>query len=188
VREIAAATGTDPGYVSRLVALLEREAFVERDRRGRVQRTDWQRLIPRWAEAAPLDKRGNRTSCLAPRGLPAAMERLEETSASYAITGSFAAVRIAPVAGPRLLVLYVQDPEAICRSLDLRPADSGANVMLIAPRDESLLHESETDDTGLRYAPLVQLAADLSTGPGRNPAEAEALLKWMAANEEAWRG
>jgi len=29
--------------------------------------------------------------------------------------------------------------------------------------------------------------ADLLTGPGRNPSEAEALLEWMKKNEDAWR-
>ncbi len=36
-------------------------------------------------------------------------------------------------------------------------------------------------------APLVQVAADLLTGPGRSPAETEALMEWMTSNEEAWR-
>ena len=104
------------------------------------------------------------------------------------MTGSFAAVRIAPVAPPRLLVLYVQDAETACRALDLHVTDAGANMVLIEPRDEALLREIETDDKGMRYAVLVQVAADLYTGPGRGPAEAKALLEWMAVNEEAWRG
>ncbi len=56
VREAAAATGTNPGYVSRLLAFLDKEALITRDKKGRIARTDWQRLIPRWAEAAPLDQ------------------------------------------------------------------------------------------------------------------------------------
>ena len=32
-----------------------------------------------------------------------------------------------------------------------------------------------------------QVVVDLMTGPGRNPNEAEELLSWMQANEEAWR-
>jgi hypothetical protein len=60
--------------------------------------------------------------------------------------------------------------------------------MLIEPKDEQLSRQVETDDKGVRYAELVQVVVDLRTGPGRSPAEAEALLEWMAANEEAWRG
>jgi len=188
VREIAVATGTDPGYVSRLLAFLDKEAFVERGRRGRVERTDWQRLIPSWAEAAPLEKRGTRFSCIAPRGLQPVIGRLEQSNLTYAVTGSFAAGRIAPVAPARLLTLYVQDSATACRTLGLRITDSGTNVMLIEPKDEQLSRQVETDDSGVRYAELVQVVADLRTGPGRSPAEAEALQDWMAANEEAWRG
>jgi hypothetical protein len=188
VREIAAATGTDPGYVSRLLAFLDKEAFVERGKRGRVERTDWRRLIPSWAEAAPLDKRGARFSCIAPRGLEPVMERLEKANLTYAVTGSFAAGRIAPVAPARLLTLYVQDSATACRALGLHITDSGANVMLIEPKDEQLWQQVETDEKGVRYAGLVQVVADLRTGPGRSPAEAEALLEWMVVNEEAWRG
>ncbi|RMG93470.1 MAG: hypothetical protein D6705_18675, partial [Deltaproteobacteria bacterium] len=36
VREVATATDTNPGYVSRLLAFLDREALVERDDKGRV--------------------------------------------------------------------------------------------------------------------------------------------------------
>lgn len=32
-----------------------------------------------------------------------------------------------------------------------------------------------------------QVAVDLLTGPGRNPAEGQALLDWMEINERAWR-
>jgi hypothetical protein len=32
-----------------------------------------------------------------------------------------------------------------------------------------------------------QAAADLLTSSGRGPEEAEALIEWMLANEEAWR-
>lgn len=37
-------------------------------------------------------------------------------------------------------------------------------------------------------ARLPVVVADLLSGPGRPPAEAEALMDWMAAHEEVWRG
>jgi hypothetical protein len=36
-------------------------------------------------------------------------------------------------------------------------------------------------------AAASQVAADLVKSPGRGPSEGEALVKWMAANEDAWR-
>jgi hypothetical protein len=40
---------------------------------------------------------------------------------------------------------------------------------------------------GISYVAPSQAVADLLTGPGRNPSEAEALLDWMRKNEDAWR-
>jgi hypothetical protein len=53
VRDLAAAAGTDPGYVSRLLGMLDREAVVDRAARGRIQRVDWRKLLLRWSEEAP---------------------------------------------------------------------------------------------------------------------------------------
>ncbi len=187
VRDIADATGANPGYVSRLLASLDREALIDRDKRGRVERTDWPRLIQRWAESAPLESRGPSRYCIAPRGLPAAMSALKKTQRPYSVTGSFATTRFVSVAPARLLHLYVESIEAFCRDLQLVETDVGANAMLIEPKDSSILSDVATDEEGMRWAPPVQVAADLLTSPGRGPAEGEALLMWMADNEEAWR-
>ncbi len=39
----------------------------------------------------------------------------------------------------------------------------------------------------MTYAALSQVAVDLLTGPGRNPAEGQALLDWMETDERTWR-
>ncbi len=187
VRELATATHTNPGYVSRLLAFLDREALVERDDKGRVTSADWQRLVRRWAQEAPIEARGRSRLFLAPRGISTMMRCLGEAELQHAVTGSFAAVRIAPVAPPRLATIYVDRTEAAQRVLGLREADVGANVLLIEPKDVSLLSAATADAQGVRWAPLVQVVADLLTGPGRSPAEAEALLEWMSFHEEAWR-
>ena len=62
VRELAAAAETDPGYVSRLLGMLDREAIVDRTSRGRVERVDWRKLLLRWSEDAPLESRTTATT------------------------------------------------------------------------------------------------------------------------------
>lgn len=44
-----------------------------------------------------------------------------------------------------------------------------------------------TEEGGLRFAAPSQVAVDLFAGPGRNPEEASALIRWMQANEAKWR-
>ena len=53
-------------------------------------------------------------------------------------------------------------------------------------RDTVVYDRARTED-GLRKVALSQCVADLLTGGGRGPAEADALLGWMARNEDAWR-
>ena len=100
----------DPGYVSRLLDLLDREALVERDQRGRVIALSWRKLLAAWAEEAPLERRVAQSTWLAPRGFKHLWEQLRATSLPYAITGSAAAV-LAPFAPTKLASLYVERPE-----------------------------------------------------------------------------
>lgn len=187
VTELARTTGLDPGYVSRLLALLDRETLVERGARGRITKVDWERLLRRWAQDVPFEKRSETGSYLEPRGLAALMDRLPTSGLRYAITGSFAAARVAPIAPPRLAVIYVESRERAAETWKVRSAETGGNVLLTIPADEWAFQGSRQED-GADYAALSQVAADLLTSPGRGPAEGDELLSWMAANEEKWRG
>jgi hypothetical protein len=187
VRDLAVRTGADPGYVSRVITLLESEALVTRVGRGRIDRVDWVRLLRRWAQDAPCESRGRVLSFIEPRGLTSFVERLAKISERYAVTGSLAAVKIAPIAPSRLATVYVTDARTAAEQLALRPADAGANVLLIEVADEGVFERAQEKD-GVMYAAPSQAAADLLTSPGRGPAEAEALITWMTAHEEAWRG
>ena len=187
VRELAKRANVDPGYVSRLLALLDSAALVERGARGSVSSVDWVRLLRRWAEDAPLSTRGVQASFLEPRGLSALWEKLRSVETRYAVTGTMAASRLAPVAPPRLAVIYVEEVSRVRDELGLRPATVGANVCLIEPGDLGVFEGARVDD-GIQFVAPSQMAADLLTSPGRGPAEAEALLEWMVSNQDAWRG
>ena len=187
VRELAERAGADPGYISRLLTLLDGEALVDRTSRGRVDQVDWRGLLARWATDAPLSRRAEESTWIAPRGLKGVFERLKSNPLRYLVTGSAATSRVAQVAPTRLLSVYIDDPVAAGEMLGLRKADAGANVILLEPRDDAIF-EVAVDLDGLRQAPWTVVAADLMTGPGRSPAEAEALLDWMDDHEKVWRG
>ncbi|MBI2569881.1 MAG: hypothetical protein HYV63_22990 [Candidatus Schekmanbacteria bacterium] len=187
VRELAAAADTDPGYVSRLLGMLDREALLDRTSRGRVERVDWRKLLLRWSEEAPLESRTDASTWFAPRGLKSLWEGLRAADFRYAATGSAVAAAIAPAAPTRLASVYVEDSAGAAHTLGLRAAEAGANVVLLQPEDEAVFEGVDERD-GLRCAALPVVAADLLSGPGRSPAEAEALMDWMAAHERMWRG
>lgn len=186
VRELAALTKIDAGYVSRVLALLDTEALVTRVGRGRMETVDWPALLRRWAQEAPLESRGATGTYLEPRGLSALVARLTKSDERYAVTGALAAAAFAPTTPSRLATIWISDAVAAATRLGLRPAEVGANVMLIEPADEGAFEGAAQRD-GVWYAAPSQVAADLLTSPGRGPAEGEELIGWMQANEEKWR-
>jgi hypothetical protein len=186
LRVLAKRAGVDPGYASRVVDFLDREALVTRAPRGPITAVDWRALLNRWSqEYSPFRRRGA-TMYLAARGIPAVTERLTQLKVRYAVTGSWAAAEVAPVAPPRLLTVYVDRPRDVQQTLDLRPAEAGANVALFTPFDD-VVFERTTVKKGIRTAALSQIAADLMTSPGRGSNEAEVLMQWMQEDESAWR-
>jgi hypothetical protein len=186
VRELAAMTKIDAGYVSRVLTFLDSEALITRVGRGRVQTVDWPALLRRWAQEAPLESRGKTQTYLEPRGLSTLVARLAKADERYAITGGLAAAAFAPAAPARLATIWIRDAAKAATRLTLRSTKAGANVLLIEPGDEGVFDGAVQRD-GSWYAAPSQIAADLLTSPGRGPAEGEELINWMAANEEAWR-
>ena len=170
-----------------MAGLLEREAIVQRDRsRGPISEVDWERLLRRWALEYGFGEANGLIPCLEARGVTSLMDKLRDADFTYAVTGSFAAVRLAPVAEPRLATVYTANARDAINRLGLRPADSGANVLIGEPFDPVVFDRIE-EDGGVTYACVTQVAVDLLTGPGRGPAEAESLIGWMRSNEDAWR-
>ncbi|MBK5210910.1 MAG: hypothetical protein JJE36_01075 [Coriobacteriia bacterium] len=188
VRQIAEFAKTDPGNVSRVLNLLGREDLVQRSSRGGVQQVDWNGLLRAWSRDYSMIGSNRYYMYLDPRGLGNFLSRLQTlpTGMRYAVTGSLAAARLAPVAPARLGVAFVDDAATAADSLGLVPAETGANVMLLVPRGDFVFDRVRIDE-GVRYVAPSQAVVDLLTGSGRNPSEAEELLDWMRRNENVWR-
>ena len=199
VRDLAKRIGVDPGYVSRVFGFLEEQAIIRRKpltgTHARTQASkrlvewslDWASLIRRWALDAPFENRVRTFTYLEPRGLRVALTNLASAHFKYAITGSCAAAEVAPIAPPRLLQIYVENVEEVAAELGLREADAGANIMLLEAETELPFLRSRCEGN-LNYASVSLVVADLLSGPGRSPAEAEELIAWMRDNEGMWRG
>ena len=186
-RELAALTKNAPASISRVSDLLERDGIIERaSPRGAIISVDWRRLLRRWAVDYDFSTANRMIPCLEPRGLSNLFGKLRDVDFSYAVTGSFATNRYAPLTEPRLATIYVTDPRDAMNQLGVRPADTGGNVLIGESFDPVVFDRTERDD-GITYARVTQVAADLMAGPGRGPSEAEELIEWMRLNEVAWR-
>jgi hypothetical protein len=186
LRDLAEKAGLALGTASRVVNLLAEEALLTRSDRGSIETVDVGKVVGRWAEDYGMLESNSAAFFLEPRGPKVTLSRLQQYEGRAAVTASFAAFLRAPVATPALLAVYVDQVDKAARQLDLRPAPSGGNVVLLrAPFDLPFVRS--WSDQGVEYAALSQVAADLLTSPGRGPSEGEALVEWMEANQDAWR-
>ena len=187
ISELLQRSGASTGATYRVVDFLRQEALLERDPPGPITAVKWRRLLERWSDDYSFQKSNAVVSVIQPRGVRALVTDLAQASGlRYAITGSLAAERWESYAPARLATVYVDDPMRAVEQLGLRRVDTGANVLLAAPKFDVVFERATTWD-GAIYASASQTAVDLLTGPGRNPAEGRALLDWMETHEAAWR-
>lgn len=188
VPDLADIAGTSLGASYRLVDYLISEGLLARTERGPITSVDWPELLRRWAEQARYLDTSTTRRFLEPRGLDSLVAKLDDQpqSGRYAVSGSLAARPYASYAEARLALVYAEDPVVLAADLDLRPVETGANVILAAPRSP-VVFERTTTWQGVTIVAPSQAAADLLGGPGRNPGEGEYLLDWMKENPDAWR-
>jgi hypothetical protein len=190
VRTLAKCSATPLGTVSRVVSFLEEEALLTRDQKKVVTAVDWPALLRRWVTDYSVTGSNVARSYLEPRGLAALAKKIPSL-ARYAVTGSLAAITVAPA---RLAMIYVEDSDEAAQALGLVPTEAGTNVLLLEPYDDVVFERTQAQPFGAAQTPvsiiaaaLSQVAADLMTSPGRGPQEAEALIERMKETEHAWR-
>jgi hypothetical protein len=184
LRELARRSRCPVATLYRVVDLLEREALLRRETNGRVISVDRSRTIRRWTQDYSFTNSNRTMTCIDPRGVQTLLKKLTTVSTKYSVTGSLAASQLVKITVPRLASVYVESAQAALDTLDLRPAESGANVILAEPFDP-VVFERTWARNGLQYAAATQVAADLLTGPGRSPSEGEAVLAWLAKKGHA---
>lgn len=191
VPRIIELAGASSGATYRVIEFLEDQLLLTREPRGPVVEVEWRALIERWARDYGFNRTNAVTSYLAPRGLPDLLSRLSQVTLApglgYAVTGTLATQRLVEYAPARNAMIYADNPDLLAQQIGLREVETGANV-LIAKNTYDVVYERTSIVDGVVVVAPSQAAVDLMTGPGRNPAEAEELLRWMQTNEGEWRG
>lgn len=191
--ELAEAAGLSLPYVSRLLDTLEDQLLIRRE--GRIiTDVDWPQLLRARAEQLNLLKHNPYVGMIAPNGVDAVLNRLRGLPLAYSeeivLTGSFAARSVAPLAVGGQLMLYVpagpHSPDDVGDDLGLLRVDKGADVLLLRAHDKVVFERTVYED-GVRRVALSQLVLDCLSGPGRMPAEGEAVLTYMQENPHEWR-
>lgn len=194
-RQLIEGSRASVGATYRVLEYLDREGLIDRSDPSAITVPSWRALLEAWARDYSFFRAGAVSTYLAPRGLPWLLGRIGAGSGvEYAITGSLAVPTNARYAPSRAAMIYVDNAAAAQQTWDLRPTQSGQNVLLCeAPGSAALLRAKLTEDPDLdpdrplALARPAQVAVDLMGAPGRGPEEAVALLEWMERNEPAWR-
>jgi len=184
VGELANAVDTDPGYVSRVLTALSDELLITRPPRGEVQHVEWEALLRQLTSSYTLLDANETTNWIAPDQFLADLSATKLKQ--WAITGSFAAARVVSVTAPEIAVVYADDPERVADTLRLRQVRNGGNVVIARPYDQ-IVFKRTTTTGNITYVSPVQAAIDCLTGPGRMPAQGEALIKWMTDKPSRWQ-
>lgn len=187
VQELARTVGVDPGYVSRVLTALIDELLIERRPRGPVTSVDWEGIVRKLASTYSLFDSNDTTTWVATGGPQQLIDDLSSRRIGrWAVTASFATTTITPVAAPEIAVIYTDDAERVAEAGHLLPATSGSNVVLAVPYDQIVFTRTRTVER-VPFVSVAQAAVDALTGPGRMPAEGEALLDWMRQNTTRWQ-
>lgn len=190
--QLAQSSGLSLAYVSRLLDTLGDQLLIRRDGRT-ITDVDWPNLLRVRAEQAVLLKSNTYAGMLAPNGVESVLMRLRSLPPSefdgVAVTGSYAAHGVAPLSAGGQLVLYVAprlNVDDLSDDLGLLSVPENADVLLLRPSDTVVL-ERTREVEGVQHVALSQLVLDCLSGPGRMPAEGEAVLKYMSHHEDQWR-
>jgi hypothetical protein len=184
VRQIALDAHVNAGNISRLLEFLEREHYVRRSDSGSVVDVDWEGLLQRWSTDLMKDRHVE--SLLDPHGVQNVLGALVNWAEPYAITGAFASSKLAPVAAPISLDVYVENVDAAISALSLHRSERIGNIRLIEAFDRVVFDGTMTIG-GIVLAAPPQIAADILTLPMRSREEYTALIQWMKQHESAWR-
>lgn len=185
--DLAAVLGVDDGYVSRMLQVLADELVIERAPRGPVTAVEWEPLLRKITSTYTLLDANTTSTWIATAGPDRLVSDLAGLRGGrWAVTGSLVASAVSPVAAPEMAVIYTDDAERLAKTARLLPAKTGANVVLAEPYDPIVFERVRVAD-GMQSVSIAQAAIDCLTGPGRMPAEGEALLGCMRRNEPRWR-
>jgi hypothetical protein len=191
--ELADAAGLSLPYVSRLLDTLEDQLLIRRE--GRViTNVDWPQMLRARAEQLNLLRHNPYVGMVAPNGIPTVFNALHNLltnePSQIVVTGSYAARTVAPLAVGGQLMLYVpagpHTPDEIGDDLGLLRVDKGADVLLLRAHDK-VVFDRTVYEGGVHRVALSQVVLDCLSGPGRMPAEGEAVLDYMETATDSWR-
>lgn len=183
VREMAAALKLNPGFVSKMLPVLEERSYIVR-RDAKFKAANPKSLLADWVQAYSYRKNEQlRYFCLA-KSPAEILEKLRALKVpddiKYAMGLQAGANLAAPYAIYKEVHVYVErreDVQFFAEALQAEPVDDGANLIFMLPYYRHSVFYDEQKLAGLWVASDIQLYLDLYNYPLRGREQAEHLLK-----------
>jgi transcriptional regulator with AbiEi antitoxin domain of type IV toxin-antitoxin system len=178
VQELASDVMVSLGLVSNVKRLLQdREWLVVGENGFRLAKP--RNLLDEWRQAYELD-RSRRKEFFTLDPIPAVEAKIaancRKSSLRYSLAAFSAAARYAPAVRYQRVFAYIDDADALAKSISLKPVESGANVTLLEPYDAGV-YLGTRDVDGMTITAPCQTYLDLTKLPGRGEEAADVLLR-----------
>ena len=182
MRAFARQAKVDPGLTSRVLKRLEEDGYITRERgTGEIHVIDRDRLLDDWRAYYDFGKHTVVEGHVATRSGEELLKKLGDglgaTGIDHAATGLGAAWLYTRFATFRVVTYYIAEmpDNEVLQNLGFRKTDRGANVWLVVPNDEGVLH-NRGKGHGIYCADPLQVYLDLDAHPER-AAEMAPLLR-----------
>ena len=180
VKQLCEETGKSLGMVSNVKRFLKERAWINEDSEGKFQLTDIKELLYSWAKDYHK-KESRKLEYYSIDSIPELERYISSWSIEHdnsAILGGFsAAARYAPTVRYKKIDVYVEQQYLydFIRELDLQPVESGGNVVITIPHDETPLMFYREINNSFVTSP-VQTILDLLGTAGRGEEAADAII------------
>ncbi|EQD61753.1 hypothetical protein B1B_07538 [mine drainage metagenome] len=181
ITKLAQACSMSPAGVYLVVDLLDKKGFVERGENRNITLREPDRLLREWAKNWTWEKSQVSYYFSFDKTAEQIMEKVNTAARKlglrYAYTGMAGASYVAPFVRYAQVAFYLEKgQEELVKELDLRPAPTGANVLILSPYDRGVF-DGIREIRGANVVSDVQLFVDLFTFPARGEEQAEAVFE-----------
>jgi hypothetical protein len=178
VQQLAADAEVSIGLVSKVKQELQEREWLVPTKEG-IKLSDPEQVLKAWAQTYSYKRNdvGEYYTTASGGDLEAAIARwCEENGARYALTGFSGARLSSPRVRYNRSTIYVESKmEDLASGTDLKPVETGGNVVLLKPYDEGVFQGSRIL-YGTRVVSPAQLYLDLQSMSGRGEEAAEEVL------------
>ncbi len=182
IKDLSQKCDMSPAGVYYVLNELESKGYIERTESKGARLIEPERLLTDWGKNWNVEKSRSVRYFSFARSAQEIIGQIRESAdkfgLKYALTGMAGASMVSPFVRFNEVWLYLSEKELekLVVEMDLRPVDTGANVVVFVPYDKGVFL-GERNIKGTRVVSNVQLYIDLYSSPARGEEQAQRILE-----------